>query len=74
MSNWKTLNNLDHFVPRDRKVIALYRGRICFCEWSDEDNHYWICMDPCESVMMVAKEREGKFTHYMDLPEMPSDW
>lgn len=62
-------------LPKDGEFLALWKGSICLCEYSMEENCFWIAMYPSQQAgfMRVSHDREGKFTHWCQL-ELPEDY
>ncbi len=76
MLNWKKV--VDNPIPKDRIVLALWKGTICLCEWDDGDGikgNFWISMMPATfpDNFKIQKEREIKFTHWCEL-NIPEDY
>lgn len=65
------------FLPKDKVFIALWKGAICFCDYNDDDDHFYIAMQPHAyyDFQRVDHERERKFTHYCELKTLsPRIW
>ena len=73
MIAWKPVNNRND-MPFKGQFLALWKGAICLAEYDEELNQFWIIFFPAQnSVMLVAHEREKKFTHWAPI-EYPVDY
>jgi len=69
---WNKVTNRND-MPFDRKFLALWKGAICLASYDEELNQFWLCLDPDCGVMLIAHERENKFTHWAEL-QKPDDY
>ena len=72
--NWIKIKHFSREMPIDGKVfLSMWKGRICLTQFDTEEQRFYIVFDPAEydHCMQVCQEREGKFTHWMPLPEEP---
>lgn len=76
--NWNKIEfsgNYPH-IPRDgSNFLAIWKGRICICQYDEEEGRFFICFDPGDycSTMKVSQDRENKFSHWQPLPGAPID-
>lgn len=63
------------YLPKDKPFLAFWKGVICLCQFDEDEDQFYIGFLPTEytGFFKVAKEREGKFTHWIEL-ELPEDY
>ncbi len=74
---YKWLPVRDHRdLPKDRVFISLWKGRISLTEYDEDEDKFYIVFDPAqyEYSMPLDTDRIGKFTHWMELPNIPEDY
>jgi|FreactcultuFSWF8_1027224.scaffolds.fasta_scaffold07004_2 hypothetical protein len=73
---WNTIEN-SAALPRDgRPFISLWKGRISLTQYDTEEGRFYIMFDLAEysQSWCIPQDRENKFTHWMELPNMPEDY
>jgi len=70
---WKKVS--DEPMPKDKAILALFKGQFCITEFDEEKNHWWMCWMPSayDRRWSVKDEFIAKFTHWASL-EYPEDY
>lgn len=63
----------DNDLPRDgRPFLAVWKGRICFAQYDDEDRKFFLSYEPSwTGIFSIGHDRIHKFTHWAPLPHIP---
>ena len=76
MTEW--FNVKDVPMPKDREIIAMWKGRRGIAQY-DEDKPCWcFCYGPAEMSFTHGGELNDtaalKFSYWCELPEFPQEW
>jgi hypothetical protein len=64
---WKEVNSI-YDLPKDRCFLVMWKGRVCLCNYDEEEGRFYIIWDPTDWPMRVEQTRESKFHFWMELP------
>lgn len=72
---WIKIKNLQELPRNGHVFLSLWKGRICLTQFDKQEGRFYIMFEPSEysQSWQLAQEREEKFTHWMNLPEIPND-
>jgi hypothetical protein len=74
--NWINIKTSSQLPRNGRVFLSLWKGRICLTQYDEDESRFYIMFDPADysQSWQITPERENKFTHYMELPELPIDY
>ena len=75
--NWIKVTNPRLEVPRDESAfLAIWKGRICIAQFSEDEWCYFISWFPAEipSTVNLNQHDEARFEYWMPLPEWPEEY
>lgn len=73
MIPWNSIDDVP--MPRDRMILAIWKGQYCIAEFDKEEDHWWICWMPYtyELRWPIKDEAVLNFTHWSELT-LPADY
>jgi hypothetical protein len=66
----------DKPMPKDREILAIWKGAIGIAEWSDSDEKWHFAYCPARMNLSETGFDEDaclKFRYWQELPEFPND-
>lgn len=76
MTEWYKVQDIP--MPKDREIIAMWKGRRGIAQYDDEDGCWYFLYGPIEISYehgcSIDEEASIKFSYWCELPEYPQEW